>query len=486
MRLYKKTKIVATLGPASSSPEVIERMISAGVDVFRLNFSHGHHDGHAKNIRSIRRITARLRMHAGILADLQGPKIRTGKTADDRSIRLEKGATVRLVSGTALCDESTISLNYPRLLKDVQPGHRVLINDGLIRLDVRKSDIKTGFLECLVANTGIYSSNKGVNLPDSKLRVPGLTPKDKADLAFALEHKVNFVALSFVRRREDVHALSALVRRAKARVCIIAKIEKPEAVGNFADILDESDGIMVARGDLGVEISPSRVPLLQKQFITEANRRGKTVIVATQMLESMIQNPRPTRAEASDVANAILDGTDAIMLSGETAAGAYPVEAVRIMSSIAQETENSRFFPQAIADLSIKDAFPPHAICEAAQWASRDLGGVPVIVFTKTGETARYLAKIRNRSRILAFTPHRHIAERLSICWNTEAFVLNFHGSSRVVETRAESVLLERKLVRDKDLVLVVSGAEVVRDRANSLRIKRVGEKAEENRFSSV
>jgi pyruvate kinase len=427
----KKVKIVATVGPASRSEQVVRKLIEAGADVFRLNFSHGTHEDHRASAGMIRAAARRAGKHVAILADLQGPKIRTGKTEGDRSVVLEKGRQVR---------------------RDTRAVH------------------------CIVENTGEYSSRKGVNFPEATLRVPALTPKDRRDLAFALKLEINYVALSFVRRAEDLAPVSRAVKRSGRAVRVIAKIEKPEARDTLPAILDACDGIMVARGDLGVETSPYRVPMLQKDFVGMANKQGKQVIVATQMLESMIGRPLPTRAESTDVANAILDGTDAVMLSGETAVGAYPLEAVRTMARIADATENSRYFNREFVNLSVRSRYAPHAICEAAEWASRDMGGVPILVFSWSGETALYLSKVRSQARVYAFTPSPAVADGLAMAWNMTPFVIPAARDVVAMITTGEQELRRLRHVKKGDTIVVISGATPVSGATNVLRIKQVGE----------
>jgi len=402
--MLKKTKIIATIGPSSSSPSVIAELISKGVDIFRLNFSHGTHQILLQAIKDIRQQQTFLNKEIGILADLQGPKIRTGRTIDDKPVTIQKGAIVRLTSEKIISSADTISIDYPGLAKEVDTGQLIMINDGAIRLKVdRISNI--GELFCTVISGGSYSSRKGVNLPDVDLATPSLTEKDRADLDFILEQDVQFIALSFVRKAADLEELKSIVSSRKKDIKIIAKIEKPEAARKADEILAACDGIMVARGDLGVETDPSVVPILQKKLIESADKAGKVVIVATQMLESMINNPLPTRAEASDVANAILDRTDAIMLSGETAVGAYPVRAVEMMVEIAQKAESSDYMPRDLVDLSRIGIHPPRAICDAAILASRDMGKIPICIFTISGDTALYISKKRSLSPLFVFCP---------------------------------------------------------------------------------
>jgi pyruvate kinase len=474
--LDKKTKILATLGPASESAAIIGKLIDAGANAFRLNFSHGTQAEHATRIATIRSVAAQRKVTVAILADLQGPKLRTGNTPDDKAVTLIEGSVVRLTARNVSCNATTISISYPRLTRDTAVGQIILLNDGAVRLEVQSIDKLTDEVVCRVLNTGAYASHKGVNFPSSELSIPALTVKDRRDLQFILSQDVNYIALSFVRHPRDLYTLQSLVRRAGKAMKIIAKIEKPQAREHLVEILDACDGIMVARGDLGVEMPLAEVPVLQKDFVAQANRRGKLVIVATQMLESMIQSPSPTRAETTDVANAIIDGADTLMLSAETAAGAYPVEAVQTMTAITRATEQSTWFHRDFIDLQLAECYPPHAICEAAERASRDLGGAPIIVFTTSGDTALYLAKIRNQSPIYAFTPSVEVADMLALAWNVRPFVIGQEESVVVLVGKAEKALVRRKIVSVGEVVVVISGTTSMRGATNFLRIKRIGE----------
>ncbi|MBD3344646.1 MAG: pyruvate kinase [Chitinivibrionales bacterium] len=472
----KKAKIVATLGPASRSKKQIRLLLGKGADVFRINFSHGTHDDHRETLENIAQAGIGLKKHPGILADLQGPKIRTGKTESDSSVVLINGRSVLIRPGKGLCNADTIYVDYPALIDDVKAGQHILINDGAIELTVKKVDIKENALHCKILNTGTYSSRKGVNLPDSELSIPSMTPKDRRDLKFILEKEVHYIALSFVRMAEDLTEVNNAVKRSKKPIKVLAKIEKPEAAERVDDILNVCDGIMVARGDLGVETSPQEVPILQKHLITRANEMGKLVIVATQMLESMINSPRPTRAEAADVANAVLDRTDALMLSGETAVGSYPAKTVTMMERIISTTEKSTYYPRDITDLSLKYRYPPYALCEAAAWAGKDLDNVPVLVFTVSGNTALYLSKIRTQSHIFGFSPDPAVVSLLALAWNVTPFLIDFDKNIVSLQKKAEQILLKSKCVKKNDLVLVLSGTTPARGATNFLRVKKVGE----------
>jgi len=473
--MLKKTKIIATIGPSSSSSSVIFELISSGVDVFRLNFSHGTHQILLQAIKDIRQQQTSLNKEIGILADLQGPKIRTGRTIDDKPVTIQKGAKVNLTSEKIISSADTISIDYPGLAKEVEPGQLIMINDGAIRLKVDRIS-NLGELFCTVISGGTYSSRKGVNLPDVDLAIPSLTEKDRADLDFILQQDVQFIALSFVRKAADLEELKSIVAAKKKNIKIIAKIEKPEAARQADEILAACDGIMVARGDLGVETDPSIVPILQKKLIESADKAGKIVIVATQMLESMINNPVPTRAEASDVANAILDRTDAIMLSGETAVGSYPVKAVEMMVEIAKKAENSDYMPRDLVDLTRIGIYPPRAICDAAILASRDMGKIPICIFTISGETAFYISKKRSLSPLFVFCPDPQVIKILSLGWNLNSFFLPFSTEISSLISGAERLLLEKGYVKKGELIVLVSGTTPVKGETNSLRIKRVGD----------
>jgi pyruvate kinase len=472
----KKIKIVATLGPASQDPRVIRALMQKGVNVFRLNFSHGEHVQHGRAIRVVREQSRRLGAPVAILADLQGPKIRTRECASAGPVALKRGARVAITSKKGVCTSEVISIDYPQLEREIRPGQIIMINDGAIRLRADRVDAASCRIDCTVLAGGAYGSHKGVNFPNVKLRVPSLTAKDRRDLSFILGSDVQYIALSFVRSAGDITALRKIVRRSRPDLKIIAKIEKPEAAAAIDGILAVADGIMVARGDLGVEASPFEVPILQKTLIAKANAAAKTVIVATQMLESMIEHPLPTRAESTDVANAIFDGADAVMLSGETAVGSYPVEAVEMMTRIAQTAEQSPYFRRTMVDLSQNCPSSSCAVCEAAAWASQDLGGVPVCVFTLSGDTAMYLSKIRNQSPLFAFSPNEQVVAMLSLAWNVTAFRIPFDKRIHELASRAERQLIARRLVNKGDLIVLVSGTTPVRGATNFMRVKRVGE----------
>lgn len=417
----RRTKIVCTIGPACSSEEKIVEMIRAGMDVARLNFSHGDYETHGKAIDLIRRIAAAEGREVGILQDLGGPKIRLGVLPHgERS--LEAGKTVRLFAGEK-SDDDRLPVNYPYLLEDVGCGDRIILADGLVELAV--SEKTRDELVCKVLVGGKIDSHKGVNLPASTLRVPAFTEKDKKDLAFGLEKGVDFVALSFVRHEKDVAPVTEMLGDRIDRPLCIAKIEKPQALERFDAILKAVDGVMVARGDLGVETPLHEVPVIQKRIISMARDAAKPVITATQMLRSMISNPRPTRAETTDVANAILDGTDAIMLSEETAAGDYPVESVRFLDRIAVAAESYLFEnTRRMEKLSVHIPGTAAAISHAAVELAYDLDASAIVAYTSSGSTARLVCRFRPKSPILGFTTSLKILRRLSLSWGvTPVFV---------------------------------------------------------------
>lgn len=415
----RRTKIVATLGPASDSEERIQELIEAGVDVARLNFSHGTHAEHAARIVRIRNVSQRLGKPVAILQDLQGPKIRTGQLVQDIPVLLVADApftiTTEQIEGTA----ARVSTTYAQLPQDVEPGDRILLSDGLIEL--RVTEVRLTEVHTVVVHGGSLRENQGINVPGSAMSTDAITDKDCEDLAFGLEQGVDYVAMSFVRRADDVRQLKQLIAKANKSIPVVAKIEKPQAMQDIDAILVEADVVMVARGDLGVEMAPEQVPIVQKDLITAASRESVAVITATQMLESMIVNPRPTRAEASDVANAIFDGTDAVMLSAETAAGQYPIEAVQMMARIALATEASPGYRkilevgrtwdrEADGNSSLAIALATHTIAETVQLAA-------IVAFTQSGYTARLVSKSRPPVPIFALTPSEEVARRVSLYW---------------------------------------------------------------------
>ncbi|MEN9228007.1 MAG: pyruvate kinase [Gloeomargarita sp. HHBFW_bins_205] len=451
--LLHHTKIVATMGPASNSPEMIRQLLQAGMNVARLNFSHGTYEDHARCIEHLRAAAAELDLPLMLLQDLQGPKIRVGDLPSE-GLPLTEGMPLTLVPvGTQDGQPQTVGIDYPHVAEEVTPGTPVLLDDGLLELRVER--VEGQRVHCTVVKGGTLHRHKGVNFPTLNLRLPALTEKDKRDLEFGLAHGVDCVSLSFVRRPEDVRELRQLLQERGAHVPVLAKIEKPQAVANIEAIIAECDAVMVARGDLGVEMSPEKVPLIQKRIIHLCNQRGVPVITATQMLESMIHHPRPTRAEASDVANAILDGTDAVMLSGESAVGRYPVEAVRMLARIAMEVEPATRFANYPANQS-EDV---DAITEAMHAIEDTLDLRCIVVFTNSGRTARLASAERPRKPIVAYTPYKHIYNQLSLYWGVRP-VLTRWFTDNVMEVlrEMERDLLQRRYVIPGDKVLVMAG----------------------------
>ena len=472
-RIPRRTKIVATLGPASSSAAMIGKLLEAGVDVFRLNFSHGDHAAMTALISTIRACAARQNRTVGLLADLQGPKIRTGRMKDG-AMPLVAGQRLTVVPGDALGGDGVISTTYTNLPQDVKPGHRILVDDGLLEFKVVA--IRGDAVECQVVTGGILKNNKGMNLPGTKVSIPSLTEKDRRDLDYAIEAKVDFIALSFVREAADVDELRQILVERQCQAMIVAKIEKPEALKNFPAILESTDAVMVARGDLGVEINPERVPLIQKKIIRLCIDAGKPVITATQMLESMIVNPRPTRAETSDVANAILDGTDAVMLSGETASGAHPVAAVRTMARIARDVEKNelKFHTHTQTQPSEHIA---GAVAEAACLAASVLKAACIAVHTRSGTFARLVSRRRPLLPIIALTPNPATERQLALNWGVRTCALpQLETTDDILET-VDKALLQYGLKKG-DMAVVTLGMPIMgRGATNLMKIHRVGVK---------
>ncbi|MEW6574205.1 MAG: pyruvate kinase [Bacillota bacterium] len=471
----RHTKIVCTIGPASENPAVIEGMLKAGMNVARVNMSHGTQEEHSRRIRLLRSVAGRLGKNLGILIDIRGPRIRLGEF-EAGPLQLEAGEEVELIPENVAGTRRRIPINYKGLVRDVRPGNLILMADGLVSLRVLDATDK-GVL-CRVETGGEVAARKGVNLPGIKVNLPSLTEKDINDIRFAVAENVDFIALSFVRKTEDVLTARRLLEEADADIGIIAKIENWEGLENLSNILKVVDGVMVARGDLGLEIPTEEVPLAQKRIIEEANAAGKPVITATQMLESMVHNTRPTRAEASDVANAIFDGTDAVMLSGETAIGRYPVEAVAVMSKIAARTEESLPFGEI---LNRRKASSRHTVTDAISFATcataQDLGAAAIITATQTGYTARMVAKYRPRAPIVAVTPHLKAAMRLSIVWGVLPLLIRRIESTDQMIQEAVEAAISAGYINSGDLVVITAGVPVgVHGTTNLLKVHTVGD----------
>jgi pyruvate kinase len=476
--MTRRTKIVATVGPVSSEETVLTSLMEAGVSVFRLNFSHGDLEDKAELIKRIRSISQKRQNAVAILGDLQGPKIRVGQFKDG-SISLTPGAEVTITSLDIPGREGLIPTVYKNLPQDVRPGDQILLDDGLMELEVLESQGTD--VRCKVRFGGLLKDRKGINLPGVAVSAPSLTEKDLDDLRFCVEQEVDYLALSFVRRAADVLDLKTLLKHSDSLIKVISKIEKPEAVDNFAEILAASDGIMVARGDLGVELRPEKVPLIQKEIISECNRAGKPVITATQMLESMINNPRPTRAEASDVANAILDGTDAIMLSAETAAGQYPVEAVALMDRVALDVEQGQNCNEntltATADATVHCELS-EAIGQSACQISRRVGAKAILAFTQTGKTATLVAKYRPSIPIYAVTPSRTVRRNLALYSGVQSLRVDIQGNTETQIEQVEKTVLAAGVLNPGDVVVITMGSPISEPgTTNLLKVHQLGMK---------
>ncbi len=451
----RRTKIVATIGPATSSPEVLRSLIEAGATTLRLNFSHGSHDDHLRSIRLIRQISFELNQPVGILQDLQGPKIRLGRF-EDGSIILNKGDCFTLTSNPMTGTQDMSSVTYDRLSEEVPAGATILLDDGRVEMKVESVDQAAKALHCRVVVGGPLSNNKGVNFPGVYLSIKALTDKDRKDLMFGLDQGVDWVALSFVRNPQDVLEIKELISSAGKSVPVVVKIEKHEAIEQMEAILSISDGVMVARGDLGVELPAEDVPILQKRLIYTSNRLGIPVITATQMLDSMVHSPRPTRAEISDVANAILDGTDAVMLSNETAVGKYPIEAVSTMATIAVRIEQEH--AKRTSEETSRSI--PNAISQAVGNIAVQLGASAIMSLTKTGATARNVSKFRPKTPILAITPHVDVARQLQLVWGVKPLLVLDLPSTGQTFQAALNVAQEKELVSEGDLVVLTAGTQ--------------------------
>jgi pyruvate kinase len=481
----RRAKIVATLGPASNSEPIFRDLVRAGVDVVRLNFSHGTHEEKLALIHMIRKISREEHKPLCILGDLQGPKIRTSKLKDRQPVLLKAGQRITITPREVPGTSSLVGTTFKTLAENVEQGSRILLSDGLIELRVHEVD--GADVVCDIVNGGMLGENKGINLPGIPVRVPSLTKKDEEDLEFALKNGVDAIAVSFVRTAEDIRLVRNRVSAYGSETWIIAKLEKPQAIEQLDSILQVADGIMVARGDLGVEVPPEKVPAIQKHIIRKASEYRKPVITATQMLESMIENPRPTRAEASDVANAIYDGSDAVMLSGESAMGKYPLEAVQIMSRIVQEAERTikeqtGFQPRVHeSHLSIAET-----ICEATAHAAEDLDLRGIALFTESGTTARQLSKYRPPTPIFALSPIDVTINRLNLLWGTVPIRCPKVNSTEAMVDLAENLLEQGGFVRPREVIAIVAGTRTKSGSTNFLRLHVLGEHAQETRFLSA
>jgi pyruvate kinase len=482
----RKAKIVCTIGPASDSPAMLDRLIEAGMDAARLNFSHGSHASHAAAITAIRQAAERRRVAVAIMQDLQGPRIRVGELTNE-GIEVSAGQSVRLTtmlarSGGQLGAQSLarsavpeIPVTYQYLARDIRPGARILINDGLIELTVDR--ITGGSVDCTVTSGGTITSHKGINLPGTDVSTPTLTDKDREDIRFGIAQGVDYVALSFVRGPEDIEAARKVMTESGGTQPIIAKIERAEAVSRLDGILEQADGVMIARGDLGVEMGPEAVPTLQKRIIAEANRRRRLVITATQMLESMTQHLRPTRAEASDVANAVFDGSDAVMLSAETAIGAHPIETVQVMDRIiraAEEGTEPGWMPQV--ETRRGDISFPEAICTAASSAAESIKASAIVAFSELGRTARLISKQRPAAPIIAFTPFEPVRRQMALYWGVRPYTMQQIEQTDARVDEAERRLKVEGLVKTGERIVILSGTRIGQPGGtNLIKLQEVG-----------
>jgi len=473
----RRTKIVATLGPACSTEDMIRRLMEAGVDVFRLNFSHGTSEERIRIIGVIRAAAASLDRYIPIVGDIQGPKLRIGDV--DGIVHLKEGADFVITTEPSRGNHEQVSTPFSHLPEEVQPGHRILINDGLVELVVTSVD--PTHVKTRVIHGGPISSKKGMNFPDSELSIPAITPKDREDLEFAVAQGLDYVAASFVRRREDIVNLRELLRGFGGEdIAIIAKLEKAQAIDALDGIIEESDGVMVARGDLGVELPPEMVPIVQKKILKSASQWGRFAITATQMLESMTTNSRPTRAEASDVANAIFDGSDAVMLSAETASGAYPIDAVKMMSRIVVAAEQNpqlqlQHHRDPFRKSSELDEFTD-ALAGAANYAAEQIDAKFLVVFTQTGFAARLMSKFRPRAPIVALAQSTRVARRMNILWGVIPSVVAEVGEyhEQIVE-KVDEFLKAKKMVQPGDRIVILMGSPIYqRARTNLLRVHQI------------
>ena len=470
----RKTKIVCTIGPASEKHEILSQVIEAGMNVSRHNFSHGDHEEHGGRINSVKELSKKLNKEIAVMLDTKGPEIRTGKFEPSK-VELVTGSKFAIYCNKEVIGDTTqCSVTYAGLSSDVKAGDTILIDDGLVGLEVES--VEEGKVNCVVKNTGLVGTHKGVNVPGVSIKLPAMTEKDMADLIFGCEIGVNLVAASFIRKAEDVKAIrKVLVENGGKDIQIFSKIENQEGVDNIDSIIEVSDGIMVARGDLGVEIPLEQVPAVQKMIIEKCNKVGKPVITATQMLDSMIRNPRPTRAEVSDVANAILDGTDAIMLSGESANGIWPVEAVQTMAKIASETQS--LLKYEVATSKARHHVPAIAgvISRAACNAAAELNATAIICATESGATAMRLSQCRPSAPIITVTPSEKVAKKLALAWGVLAIVADRFATTDEMMEKAVEIAKTKELVKVGDTVVISAGVPMAEvGTTNLLKVSEV------------
>ncbi len=466
-----KTKIIATYGPSCADKSILLEMVKAGVDVFRFNFSHGSYEQHLEGFKYVKQLATELDVNIGILADLQGPKIRLGKVRDNHEV-LEVGQTIEITNKECVSTFKRLYVSYEQLPQETNPGEIIMIDDGKIELKV----ISTNNVDTVIARVvtgGKISSNKGVNLPDTKTTVPALTEKDKRDLKFAMENGANWIALSFVRSPRDVRQLKEIIGEKNSYMKVMAKIEKPEALDEIDEIIKAADGIMIARGDLAVEVAQEKMPLIQKDIIKRCIKLAKPVVVATQMMESMVENPNPTRAEITDVANAVIDGADAVMLSGETSTGKHPLRVIQVMEKILRNIEGSNI----IYDKELKadkksSTFISDAICYNAARMSGELNGKAIVGMTFSGYTAFMLSSYRPKAQIFIFTENRDLLNALSMCWGVRAFYYkNFVGTDTTIREVIKT-LKEKELLKTGEIVINIGSMPLAsKGRANMVKV---------------
>jgi pyruvate kinase len=476
---FRRAKIICTIGPACNTEAAMRDLLRLGMDIARLNFSHGTHEEHAHNIQRLRRAAQREGRTLCILQDLQGPKIRTGPLEHHQPVLLKTGSLVTITPEEIAGNSARISTSFPDLARELTPGARVLLSDGLIEL--RVESVKGKDVVCEVLNGGMLGEHKGINLPGIALSIQALTDKDRKDLEFGLEQGVDAVALSFVRSAADVKTVKKIIADHGSDVPVIAKLEKPQAIDHLEEILEVADGVMVARGDLGVEMAPEKVPVIQKHVIRRAAAWRRPVITATQMLESMIENPRPTRAETSDVANAIFDGTDAVMLSAETASGKYPRESVTIMARIVVEAErNTEDLSQARRRRERRSLSVAETICESIAHAAEDLPMGAIAIFTETGNTARMISKYRPKAPIYAFTHIAPVVQRMNLYWGVHPVRCQQARSAEQMVALAERLLVGRGQLKAGEVLGVVAGTRQTSGSTNLMRLHVVTEQEAE------
>lgn len=474
MTPYNKTKIIATIGPASSSPQILEELIRAGVDVCRLNFSHGDYEHHRAVIESIREINGRTHHHAAILVDLQGPKLRIGMVEND-AVFLETGNEVVLTTSECTGTASRLYVNYKQLPADAKEGEVILIDDGKIKLRVSSTNYKDE-VTALVENGGIVSSRKGVNLPNTKVSLPSLTEKDLKDLDFAIGMEVDWIGLSFVRKASDIAALKQIIAKEKKQIKVVAKIEKPEALTEIDHIIHETDALMVARGDLGVELPMQDVPLIQKMLVQKCMRATKPVIIATQMMESMITSPSPTRAEVNDVANSVLDGADAVMLSGETSIGKFPVRVVEYMRNVVTSIEEKgfRYYRDQQPDVT-SDSYLSDAVCYNACVMASQVGAKAIVGMTRSGYTAFKVSSQRPKSDIFIFTDQPSLLAQLSLVWGVRGFFYESEAGANQTINELQEQLKVKGLIHTNDVVISLASMPFYEGgRTNMIKINKV------------